>query len=80
MLAAVGQRLGVTMVVLDLAGEKILGGPRELELGNCKGTAAEAAWPWKSVGNVIVNVSVKQAQTQEAKRVRGGMGLVTAPL
>lgn len=66
------------MVVLDLAGEKILGGPRELELG--KGTAAEAAWPWKSVGNVIVNVSVKQAQTQEAKRVRGGMGLVTAPL
>lgn len=35
--------------------------------------AAEVAQPWKSLGNVIVNVSVKQAQTQEAKRVHGGM-------
>lgn len=58
---------------VGLAWEKILGGPRELELGSCKGTAAEVAWPWKNIGNVIVNVGVKQAQTQEAKRVHRGM-------
>lgn len=58
---------------VGLAWEKILGGLRELEVGGCKGTAAGAAWPWKSIGNVIVNVGVKQAQTQEAKRVHGGM-------
>lgn len=45
----------------------------ELKLKGCKGTAAEVTQPWKNVGNVIVNISVKQAQTQEAKRVHGGM-------
>lgn len=60
---------------VGLAWEEMLGGPRELVLGGCKGRAAEAPWPCNSIGNafMIVDVSVKQAQTQEAKCVHRGM-------
>lgn len=49
--------------------EREVGGPKDLELGGCEGTER----PWKSIGNVIVNAGAKQAQTQEAERVQGGM-------
>lgn len=56
---------------VGLAWEKVLGGPWELELGSCEGMAAETAL--EELGNVIVNVGVRRAQTQEAKCVHGGM-------
>lgn len=55
---------------VGLAWEEILGGPRELALGGCKGRSTLGLQEhWK----LIVDVGVKQAQTQEAKCVHRGM-------